>query len=134
MKNDDILLVVNSYNALKSKETSVVLPAAVAWKRRLNIKELIKASETIDEALRELSAKYEDDDHSETKTVTSSDGVEQEARIVKPEFISEYLTAQREILMQDTDVNVRKIKIEELGDINLSDEFLDTIEFMIEEG
>lgn len=133
MRNDDILFIVNSYNALKGKESSVVLPAAVAWKRRLNIKELVKASEIIDEALKELSAKYEDDLHSEVKEITNPDGSKHEARIVKPEFISKYLADQKEILMQDTDVTIRKIKIEDLEGVSISDEWLDTIDFMIEE-
>ena len=128
MRNDDILFVVNSYYALKGKET-VTLPAAVAWKRRLNLKELVKASETINEALEEIKQRYSDDEHSEPKANDS----DKDARIVKPEFISEFIKEQKEVLTQDTDVTIRKIKIGELDGLSLSDEMLDTLEFMIEE-
>lgn len=135
MRNDDILFVVNSYYALKAKEaTSVTLPASVAWKRRLNLKELMKASETINEALEEIKQKYADDVHSEPKTIKDANGKDTETRLVKPEFLTEFIKEQQEVLTQETDVTIRKIKIDELGDLTLSDDMLDTIEFMIEEG
>ena len=133
MRNDDILFVVNSYYALKGKET-VTLPASVAWKRRLNLKELIKASETINEALEEIKQKYSDDDHSSPKTVKDANDKDVETRVVKPEYLSDFIKEQQEVLTQETDVTVRKIKIEDLGSIDLSDDMLDTLEFMIEEG
>ena len=133
MKNSDILFIVNSYYALKNKEAEgkvkvTDLPASVAWKRRLNFKDLIKASETIHEALREVDDKFADDEHSEPKTF---DG--KELKVVRSEYIEEYSKAQTEILSQDTDVTIRKFKIEELEGKDLSDEMLDTLMFMIEE-
>lgn len=133
MRNDDIIFIVNAYRTLKSKNVEINLPASVAWKRRLNIKELIKANETIHEALQEISDRYSDDEHSDKKTVTNPDGTEKETRVVKPEYINEFLEAQNGVVLQETDVTIRKVKIEELGDIELSDEMLDTIDFMIEE-
>ena len=131
MKNSDILFIVNSYYVLKGKET-VALPASVAWKRRLNLKDLIKASETINEALEEIKQKYSDDDHSNLKTIKDANDKDVETRVVKPECLSDFIKEQQEVLTQETDVPVRKIKIEELGSIELSDEVLDTLEFMIE--
>ena len=133
MRNDDILFVVNSYYALKGKET-VTLPAAVAWKRRLNLKDLVKASETINEALEEIKQKYSDDDHSSPKTVKDANGNDTETRMVKSEFLADFIKEQQEVLTQETDVTIRKIKIEDLGSIELSDDVLDTLDFMIEEG
>lgn len=133
MRNDDILFVVNSYYALKGKET-VTLPASVAWKRRLNIKELVKASETINEALEEIKQKYSDDEHSNPKTIKDANGKDVETRVVKPEYLSDFIKEQQEVLTQETDLTIRKIKIEDLGNLNLSDGMLDTLEFMIEEG
>ena len=132
MKNSDILFIVNSYYALKGKE-AVALPASVAWKRRLNLKDLIGASETINEALQELSSKYNDDTHSMSKKIVDANGKETDAKVVKPEYLTEFVEAQQEILSQDTDVTIRKIKIGELDGVALSDEMLDTIDFMIEE-
>lgn len=132
MRNDDILIIVNSYYALKGKET-VSLPASVAWKRRLNLKDLIKASETINEALEEIKQKYSDDEHSNPKTVKDANDKDVETRVVKPECLSDFIKEQQEVLTQDTDVSIRKIKIGELEGISLSDEILDTLEFMIEE-
>lgn len=141
MRNDDILFIVNSYYVLKAKEVknegsipSVTLPAAVAWKRRLNLKDLIKASETINEALEEIKQKYSDDDHSSPKTIKDANGNDTETRLVKPEYLSDFIKEQQEVLTQETDVTIRKIKIEDLGSIDLSDNMLDTLEFMIEEG
>lgn len=128
MRNDDILFIVNAYYKLKGKETPS-LPASVAWKRRLNLKELVKASETINEALEEIKQKYSDDAHSEPKANDDN----KNARIVKSEFITDFVNEQKEVLTQDTDVTIRKIKIGELDGLNLSDEMLDTLEFMIEE-
>ena len=135
MRNDDILFIVNSYYILKAKEEkAVALPASVAWKRRLNLKDLIKASETINEALEEIKQKYSDDAHSEPKVLKDADGKEKDSRVVKPEFISDFIKEQQSILEQETEVTIRKIKIEELGDLGLSDDVMDTLEFMIEEG
>lgn len=140
MKNSDILLIVNAYQALRKKESDPEnenppekLPTTVAWKRRLNFKDLIKATETIDEALSEIGEKYQDDEHSETKKIKDVDGTEQEVRIVKSEFIAEYTKEKAELLAQDTDVTIRKIKIKELGERDLSEDMLDTLMFMIEE-
>ena len=124
MQNLEIMAIVNAYTAQKGKD-GARLPAAVAWKRRVNIDKLFQAKKLIDDALRDISAKYADDEHSE------ADG---DTRKVKPEYMAEFVKEQGEILAQETDVDVKKVKIEELGDIALSDEEMDTLAFMIEEG
>ena len=85
---------------------------------------LFKAKALIDDAMKELGEKYADDEHS----VEGENGV----RRVKEEYLPEYLKAQGEILAQDTELDIRKVKIEDLGEIELSDSDMDTIGFMIE--
>ena len=126
MKNLDILVTISAYMAKKEKGEGVKFPAAVAWKRRLNFDRLLRAKTLIDEALNEIGQKYADDDHSDP----AEDG---KGRKVKPEYVQEYATAQGEVLSQETPVDIQKIRIEDLGDIALTDADMDTLAFMIEE-
>ena len=122
MKNIDIIAIVTAYQ----KGTSLKLPAAIAWKRRVNMDKLFRAKKLIDDALQEAQTPYLDDAHS---TPTDNGG-----RQVLPEYLPEFFSAQNEILSQDTDINISYVKIEELGDIELTDSDMDTIAFMIEGG
>lgn len=134
MQNLEIMGIVNAYMAKKEQDAKdrkegmyvdeMKLPAAVAWKRRVNMDKLFKAKALIDDAMKELSEKYADDEHS----VEGENGV----RRVKEEYLPEYMKAQGEILAQDTELDIRKVKIEDLGEIELSDSDMDTIGFMIE--
>ena len=123
MKNIEIASIVNVYQSGKGE---IKLPAAIAWKRRLNMAKLIEAKKIIDDAIREISEKYSDDEHSEPG--------ENNTRKVKPEYMAEFGKAQADILTQDTDVEIKKVSIEDLGDIDITDTQMDTIAFMIEEG
>ena len=122
MKNIEIASIVNIY---QSGEGEIKLPAAVAWKRRLNMVKLIEAKHIIDDAIREISERYSDDEHS----VADGDG-----RKVKPEYIADFGKEKADILTQETDIDIKKVPIEALGDIELTDTQLNTIAFMIEEG
>lgn len=122
MKNVDIVSIVAAYQ----KGTSFKLPVAVAWKRRLNMDKLVKAKVIIEEALKDAIAPYLDDEHS----TESDDG----GRIVKSEYLNEFYKAQEEILAQETDIDLKKVKLEDLGEIELTDSDMDTLAFMIEEG
>ena len=123
MQNLEIMAIVNAYTAQKGKD-GVRLPAAVAWKRRVNIDKLFAAKKLIDDAIREINERYADDEHS------VKDG---DARKVKPEYMTEFMTEQNEIMVQETEVDVRKVKLGDLGDVELTDAEMDTIAFMIEE-
>ncbi len=127
MKNYEIAAIVNAFEKLKtSNETGPLLPASIAWKRRLNLSKLLEANRVINEALDEVSTKFSDDEHS---TFDEEKG----QRLVKPEFLTEFAKLRTEILDQDTDVDIKKIKIEEIGDTLLSEADMDTLAFMIEE-
>ena len=121
MKNIDILTIVTAY---QQTDGTLTLPAKVAWTRRVNIRKLIEAKSIIDEALQEIQRQYADDTHSEES---------EEGRVVKPQYRAEFAKAQADILTQDTDVDIKKVPIEELGDITLTDRQMDTIAFMIAE-
>ena len=121
MKNIDILAIVNAF---QQADGTLSLPASVAWTRRVNLRKLTDAKSIIDEAMQDLQKKYADDEHSE------QDG---EQRKVKPQYMAEYVKAQSDILLQETDVDIKKVTIDALGDIEISDKQMDTIAFMIEE-
>lgn len=121
MKNIDILTIVTAF---QKADGTLTLPAKVAWTRRVNYKKLSDAKAIIDEAMQEIQRKYTDDEHSVANG---------EQRKVKPEYVQEFIKEQNDILVQETDVDIKKISIEDLGDITLSDKQMDTIAFMIEE-
>lgn len=131
MKNIDILAIVNAYTArkeavIKKEAEDFKLPVAVAWKRRLNMEKLIAAKNIIDKATRESMQEFLDDEHS----TANADG----SRQIKPEYMQEVMRIQSELLEQETDVDIQKIGLSEIGDIALSDSDLDTLAFMIREG
>lgn len=121
MKNIDIITTVNAFQHV---DGTLSLPASVAWTRRVNFRKLTDAKSIIDEAMQELQRKYADDEHS------YMDG---DQRKVKEEYLAEFVKAQSEILVQETDVSIKKVSIEDLGNIQLTDKQMDTIAFMIEE-
>ena len=103
MKNYEIMEITAAYNLAKQqaiKGTGMILPASVAWKRRLNMKDLLAARDTITEAINESDKSGE---------------------------------AIDEILDQETDVKIRKIKALELENCLISEVEMDTLAFMIEE-
>ena len=121
MKNLEIVSIVNAYQ----KGTSLKLPAAVAWKRRVNLDKLFKAKKLIDDALMEASKPFLDDEHS----TQNEDG----SRQILPKYIGSFMEMQEEILSQDTDVDIKKVSIEAVGDIEISDADMNTLAFMLED-
>lgn len=125
MKNYEILTILTAFRKLKEEsEQGPLLSASVAWKRRLNYHRLLEAGALINEALDEISKKYSDDEHS----VEDENG-----RRVKPEFLDEFVKERTEVLEQETDLALKMVKPEELGDTLLYDKDMDTIEFMVKE-
>lgn len=139
MKNVEILGIVTAYTEQKEaiskarKEGKAVdelrLPAAIAWKRRVNIDKLFQAKKLIDEAMDDIKKRYSDDEHSEEATSAAGEKV----RAIKSKYQAEFMKEQGDILIQDTDVDIKKIKIEDIDGIALTDEDMDTLSFMIEE-
>lgn len=121
MTNLEILSIVTAYQ----NGTSLKLPAAVAWKRRVNLDKLFRAKKLIDEALQEAREPFLDDLHSTE--------AENGTRQILPKYIDAFVESQNEILTQDTDIDIKKVKIEDIGDIEISDSDMDTLAFMIEE-
>ena len=131
MKNIDICAIVNAYMArkeavAKNEAEDFKLPIGVAWKRRLNIEKLIAAKTIIEKATQESMQAYMDDEHS----VEAENG----GREIKPEYVPEVVKIQTDLLEQETDVEIQKIDISEIGDISLSDADMDTLAFMIKGG
>lgn len=139
MRNVEILGIVTAYTEQKEaiakarKEGKAVdelrLPASIAWKRRVNIDKLFQAKKLIDEAMDDVKKRYSDDEHS--NAATSENG--EQVRTIKAEYQAEFMKEQGDILIQNTDVDIKKIKIEDIDGIALTDEDMDTLSFMIEE-
>lgn len=139
MYNYEIETIIRNFLAeknriLKAQENneqiqSLKLPIAVAWKRRLNLNKLAKAKEVIDEAIQECQKKYATDEYSQA--IKDENG--QDIRRIKNQYILEYQKDYNDIMNQETDVDIKKVKIEDLGDLILTDEELDSLAFMIEE-
>ena len=129
MKNIEIISIVNSYRLLHQVSEGIKLPVKVAWTRRVNMDKLFHAKGIIDEALKEIRDKYFDDVHSEEHE--TEDG--KKDRRIKKEYEQDFLNEQKEITEQETDIEIRKVKLEDLGDVNLSDLEMDTLSFMLEE-
>ena len=127
MKNIDIMGILTAFES--NKESEMKLPISVSWKRRQNLKELTNAGTLIREAQNEINKRYMDDEHS------VPDGTDKggDSRKVKPEFVADYVREQGELMEQETEVKILKIKIGEIGDLALSDRDMDTLMFMIEE-
>lgn len=121
MKNIDIVTIVTAF---QKADGTLTLPAKVAWTRRVNMKKLMDAKAIIDEALQEIQQRYADDEHS-----VEEDG----QRKVKPEYMAEFFKAQSDVLTQDTDVAIKTVGIDEIGDIEVTDKQMDTLMFMISE-
>ena len=137
MINKEIKELVAVYNYRRSEGENIKLPAAISWKRRVNYDKLTKASELIDEALKEIGEKYKDDDHSEDVKISykDEDGLTKSRteRRVKKEYFEEYATQLNDILKQETDIDIKKVKIDDLDGLELTDNEMDTLSFMIEE-
>lgn len=119
LKNIDIVSIVTAF---QNVDGTLTLPVKVAWIRRLNMRKLTEAKAVIDEAMRDIADRYSDDEHS----------VEENGqRNIKPEYMTEFVKDQSDILTQETDVDIKKVSIEDLGDIQLTDKQMDTIAFMI---
>lgn len=124
MKNSEIIKITNAYQRTDKK---LKLPVSVAWKRRLNLQKLMDARMLIDSAIREINIEYMDDEHSVETGI--------DLREIRPEYLNEYGKKIYEIQDQDTPIDIQMIKsIEELGDVSISDDEMDTILFMVEGG
>ena len=139
MKNYEIVDLVRTYIAYRNDKSvpEVKLPAAVAWKKRLNFDKLSHANDLIIEAQKEISEKYLDDAHSEEVEVSykDEDGMvkKRKDRRVLPEFREEFETELKNLFDQETDVDIKKVKIDTLEGVELSDAEMDSLWFMIEE-
>ena len=95
MKNYEIVNLVRTYVAVRNAKTEEVkLPAAVAWKKRLNFDKLSHANELIVEAQKEINERYSDDEHSVEVEVAykDEDGMmkKRPERRVRDEFVTEF--------------------------------------------
>ena len=136
MKNLEIIAIVDNYTAMRNAaakarqegkdDPEIKLPAPIAWKQRVNMDKLFHTRGIIQEALKEIYEKYTDETHGEEPE-------EGKPRVPKPEYMDAFLKEQNEILKQDTDVEIRKVKVEDLGTVGLTSSEMDTLYFMIEE-
>lgn len=139
MRNAEIAGIAGSY--MEQKEAAVKarkegkeqnelrLPARIAWIRRVNMDKIFQANRMIEEAIREIEQKYADDAHSIEIKTDSGEVI----RKVRDEMIGEFIREKSEIMEQNTDVDLKKISIDDLEGLDLSESEMDTLAFMIEE-
>ena len=121
-KNYEILDIKEAFN--KSTST-LALPIAIAWKRRLNYEKILEISRIIYNALDEVSEQFADDEHSYIDE-------ENNMRKVRNEYMKEFENKKIEILEQETDIDIQMVNIEDLGEnLNITDSDMNTLAFMI---
>lgn len=122
LKNYEILDIKEAFNRATS---TLTLPIAIAWKRRLNYEKINNISRIIFEALDDVSKNYTDDKYSYIEEETGN-------RKVRDEYIAEFTQKRSEILNQETEIDIQMVDIEDLGDnLTISDSDMDTLAFMI---
>ena len=124
--NSDILSIVGFANAEGSfvNNPGVKLTVKFAWNWRKNIKKLQDLANDINDMRQRIMEEFSDDEHS----YANEDG-----RFVKDEYLQEYTGRIAELYAQENDVEVAKVKIEDLGNFEISVPEMDAIGFMIEE-
>ena len=117
--------IIDAYAKIRQEEKEISLPVKVSWIRRQNLQKLMNVFSLYNEALTEIQLRYADDEHS----VLNEDGTRQ----VKDQYINQYQKECIELYQQDADVDIKKVKLEDLGDLTLTESQMDTLGFMIEE-
>lgn len=121
-KNYEILDIKEAFNRATS---TLTLPIAIAWKRRLNYEKINEISRIIFDALDDISKDFADDEHSIIDEETGN-------RKVRNEYMNEFAKRRTEILNQETEIDIQMVDIEDLGDnLTISDSDMDTLAFMI---
>lgn len=121
MKNSEITAITNAIPL--APETK--LPIAAAWSRRLNLKKLQEARQTIDEAVRDLNKDFIDSG----KVIDEGEGQYK----IMDQHMPEYTARMKELMDLEQEIEIRKVKIEDLGDISVSEAEMDALMFMLEE-
>ena len=125
MTNNEVKSIMEAYSAMREAKSDTKIPVRAAWIRRKNLKKIAEAYATYREAFAELQQRYSDDEHS----VLHENGDRQ----IRMQYMPQYQSEVSELLSLDAGVTVEKIKLEDLGECNLSDSEMDTLAFMIEE-
>ena len=126
LTNSDILSIVGFANDGKSfvNNREVKLTVKFAWNWRKNLRKIQELADAIAEARQEIVDEFSDDEHSY---------VNEEGRFVKDEYLAEYSGKIGELYGQENEVDIAKVRIEDLGNFEISVPEMDVIGFMIEE-
>lgn len=126
LTNSEILTITGFANAPSSfvNDPTTKLTVKFAWNWRKNLKKLQELADEINAMRQKIVDEFSDDEHSYTNDA---------GRFVKAEYLEEYGSKVDELLSQENEVEISKIKIEDLGNIEISIPEMDAIGFMIEE-
>jgi hypothetical protein len=126
LTNSEILTITGFAKASSSfvNNPAAKLTVKFAWNWRKNLKKLQELTDEINAMRQKIVDEFSDDEHS----YANDDG-----RFVKAEYLEEYASKVDELLSQENEVEISKIKIEDLGNIEISIPEMDAIGFMIEE-
>lgn len=128
----NILSYTNSENSI-ANNTTTKFTMEFCWKFTKNIKKLSELNESFLNLQQELISNYISDDYS----FTSETG----ERILKPEFVDEYNQKLDELVSQENEIDIDKVRLDKvviggmdgLDKIELSVPELEVLSFMIDE-
>lgn len=130
LKNIEIKNILDWYNESSfAKDTTIKFNMKFAYNFLKNIKALQNLNETIQLGINDLIGYYSDDKYSFVN--------EKGDRFVKEEYMTEYNNKMNDLMGQENEIEIVKMKIEEImsNDSNgvLSIKDMDMISFMIDE-
>ena len=132
LTNAQVINIINGVNNSKDLVENE-FPIKFAWLFQKNIKILNELADMINQQLITLESKYADDEHSVNEEMVDDNGKTQIKRVVKPEYVQQFMKQRMEFLNLDNDINIQTFKVEDLGDINISLAVMNTLSFMLEE-
>lgn len=125
----NIMNYVNSENSV-AKNTTMKFTIKFAWKFKKNIKRLADAYDTFIKMREEIMKEYSGDEFSYEEEGTGN-------RYVKQEYMNEYYGKINELFLQTTEIEIDKVKLEELAadmdKFELSIPELEALSFMIDD-
>lgn len=125
----NIMNYVNSENSV-AKNTTMKFTIKFAWKFKKNVKRLADAYDTFIKMREEIMKEYSGDEFSYEEESTGN-------RYVKQEYMNEYYGKINELFLQTTEIEIDKVKLEELAadmdKFELSIPELEALSFMIDD-
>lgn len=133
-KNHEIISIIQKIKKSADHDenfpgSAARIPFSVQWKKKLNLKEMLKIQEMVSEEEQKIDAYYLDDEHSYPAKGKNGEDM----RRIKNAYVAEFSRKKSELYNAETDVEIRTISPGELSETMLTDLQMDALMFMIEE-